>query len=153
MTDAAPADPNKAAAVEEPSDDDESVEQVLQEDLDAELIDAAKANDLEGVVVALDKTANPQFKKDGWSPLLWAACNGNEDMVRILINRKAGEEYIKECKTTDNTEVAENAANYEEEEDDPFIPGMDASKHGKYTPLHWASYKGYYKVVWILLKN
>lgn len=29
---------------------------------------------------------------------------------------------------------------------------MDASKHGKYTPLHWASYKGWYKVVWILLK-
>lgn len=23
---------------------------------------------------------------------------------------------------------------------------------GKYTPLHWASYKGFYKVVWILLK-
>ncbi len=23
---------------------------------------------------------------------------------------------------------------------------------GKYTPLHWASYKGHYKVVWILLK-
>jgi hypothetical protein len=49
MTDAAPADPNKAAAVEEPSDDDESVEQVLQEDLDAELMLAAKENDIEGV--------------------------------------------------------------------------------------------------------
>ena len=24
---------------------------------------------------------------------------------------------------------------------------------GKYTPLHWASYKGHYKVVWILLKE
>jgi len=32
------------------------------------------------------------------------------------------------------------------------VKPMDASKHGKYTPLHWASYKGYYKVVWILLK-
>ena len=29
---------------------------------------------------------------------------------------------------------------------------MDARKHGKYTPLHWASYKGYLKIVWILLK-
>jgi len=50
MTDAAPADPAKAAAaVEEPSEDDSDVEEVLQEDLDAELIEAAKANDLEGV--------------------------------------------------------------------------------------------------------
>lgn len=24
---------------------------------------------------------------------------------------------------------------------------------GKYTPLHWASYKGHYKVVWLLLKE
>ena len=24
---------------------------------------------------------------------------------------------------------------------------------GKYTPLHWASYKGHYKIVWILLKE
>ena len=74
--------------------------------------------------------------------------------MRILINRKAGEEYIKEGKSADNAEVTENNANnYEEEEDDPFVPEIDAAKHGKYTPLHWASYKGYYKVVWILLKN
>ena len=74
--------------------------------------------------------------------------------MRILINRKAGEEYIKEGKSGDSTIVAEDkAANYEEEEEDPFVPEIDAAKHGKYTPLHWASYKGYYKVVWILLKN
>lgn len=29
----------------------------------------------------------------------------------------------------------------------------DPKKFGKYTPLHWASYKGYYKVTWLLLKN
>jgi|TARA_B110001450_G_scaffold241748_1_gene251456 hypothetical protein len=49
MTDAAPADPAKPVAIEEPSEDDSDVEEVKQEDLDAELIDAAKANDLEGV--------------------------------------------------------------------------------------------------------
>ncbi len=27
----------------------------------------------------------------------------------------------------------------------------DASKVGKYTPMHWASFKGHYKVVWLLL--
>jgi ankyrin repeat protein len=29
-------------------------------------------------VQLLDKKANALFKKDGWTPLLWAACNGNE---------------------------------------------------------------------------
>lgn len=28
----------------------------------------------------------------------------------------------------------------------------DAKKTGRYSPLHWASYKGFYKVVWLLLK-
>lgn len=28
----------------------------------------------------------------------------------------------------------------------------DAKKIGRYSPLHWASYKGFYKVVWLLLK-
>jgi len=32
------------------------------------------------------------------------------------------------------------------------VKPKDAQKVGKYTPLHWASYKGHYKVVWILLK-
>ena len=35
---------------------------------------------------------------------------------------------------------------------DPFVKPKDAQKVGRYTPLHWASYKGHYKVVWILIK-
>ena len=40
----------------------------------------------------------------------------------------------------------------EEVEHDPFVKPLDAKKCGKYTPLHWASYKGFSKVVWLLLK-
>ena len=40
----------------------------------------------------------------------------------------------------------------DQENYDPFIKPKDARKVGKYTPLHWASYKGFYKIVWILLK-
>jgi len=29
---------------------------------------------------------------------------------------------------------------------------MDARKFGRYTPLHWASYKGHLQMVWLLLK-
>ena len=41
----------------------------------------------------------------------------------------------------------------DEEGVDPFVKPKDARKVGKYTPLHWASYKGFYRVVWILMKN
>lgn len=46
----------------------------------------------------------------------------------------------------------EKMAKADEEDFDPFVKPKDARKVGKYTPLHWASYKGHYKVVWILLK-
>jgi len=71
-------------------------------------------------------------------------------MVRILIKRNAGEEYLKEpAQTTQNDDDHKNN-NDEEEEKDPFYKELDARKHGKYSPLHWASYKGYFKVVWVL---
>lgn len=37
--------------------------------------------------------------------------------------------------------------------DDPFKKPKIASIVGRYTPLHWASYKGHYRIVWILLKE
>jgi hypothetical protein len=59
MTDAAPADPKAAEAVEDNSEEDSDEEPIKQEDLDAELMEAAKSNDIDAVVVALDKQANP----------------------------------------------------------------------------------------------
>lgn len=94
---------------------------------------------------ALEAGGNVIFEKDGWNPLLWAACNGNEEIVRILIKRDACSPYLKE---SDNQ--GGDAKN--EEEEDPFRKPEDAKKIGKYTPLHWASYKGWAKIVWILLK-
>jgi len=47
---------------------------------------AVKENNYEGVFEALTKlNADPCVEENGWNPLLWAACNGNEDIVRILI--------------------------------------------------------------------
>jgi hypothetical protein len=34
----------------------------------------------------------------------------------------------------------------------PSKKADDPAKTGKYTPMHWASYHGHYKVVWILMK-
>jgi len=40
------------------------------------------------------KQTNPNTEKDGWNPLLWAACNGNEEIVRLLIKNNAHSTYI-----------------------------------------------------------
>jgi ankyrin repeat protein len=40
------------------------------------------------------KQANPAVEKDGWNPLLLAACNGNEDIVRLLLKNNAHTGYI-----------------------------------------------------------
>ena len=44
------------------------------------------------------------------------------------------------------------AENLDSEEHNAFVKQPDPKKFGKYTPLHWASYKGFYKVSWLLLK-
>jgi ankyrin repeat protein len=32
--------------------------------------------------------------KDGWNSILWAACNGNEEVLRILIQNGATSQYV-----------------------------------------------------------
>jgi len=41
----------------------------------------------------------------------------------------------------------------EEGEPNPFMKPKIASEVGRYTPLHWASYKGWFRIVWMLLKE
>ena len=73
------------------SDDDEFTDedeekQMSQQQKDEILMKAVKENNYEGVFEALTKlNADPCVEENGWNPLLWAACNGNEDIVRILI--------------------------------------------------------------------
>lgn len=97
------------------------------------------------------KQANPSTEKDGWNPLLWAACNGNEEIVRLLIKNNAHTSYINQ--ESDAEGIQAHKGNDGEEHSDPFVKPPDAQKVGKYTPMHWASYKGHYKVVWLLLKQ
>jgi len=131
-------------------DSAEEQEEMTQEERDAGLLDAVKANDYDLAEELLNKQASPTWTKDGWNSLLWAACNGNEDMVRLLIQHNAHSPYINQQQ--DETQISDKANQSGEEGHNAFAKPEDASKVGKYTPLHWASYKGHYKVVWLLLK-
>jgi ankyrin repeat protein len=133
------------------SDEEEKEEETPQEELDKNLLDACRENRMEDVNLWLDKKANPLFEADGWNPLLWASCNGNEEIIRALIKRNAVSQYLNQ--KSSNVDPDDKTKSNDEEDKDPFEKPKDARKVGKYTPLHWASYKGFHKVVWILLKE
>ena len=106
----------------------------------------------------LSKHASPTEEKDGWNPLLWASSNGNEEIVRMLIKHNACVPYLNQNQEDMTASPEKTNANMSggggfDEEYDPFVKPKDAKKVGKYTPLHWASYKGHFKVVWLLLKE
>ena len=74
--------------------DSEKPEELSQELKDSNLLAAVKENNYEQVEEMLLKQANPAVEKDGWNPLLLAACNGNEDIVRLLLKNNAHTGYI-----------------------------------------------------------
>lgn len=81
--------------VEEDEDAEEvEEEQISQEQLDELLIKACQDNNYEDAEFYLSKHASPVAEKDGWNPLLWAATNGNEAIVRLLIKHNACGPYL-----------------------------------------------------------
>ena len=139
-------------------DDDEEneEEEPSQEEADTGLLEACRTSNMEQILFWLSKKGNPSYHKDGWNPLLWAACNGNEAVVRVLIKHGGCEMYLtNKYAEQETSELGEDENRVEEDEEEdynPFVKPKDARKEGRYTPLHWASYKGFYKIVWILLK-
>lgn len=76
------------------SDEEENEEETPQEELDKNLLDACRENRVDDVNLWIEKKANVLFEADGWNPLLWAACNGNEQIVRALIKANAIAPYL-----------------------------------------------------------
>ena len=79
-------------------------------------------------------------------------------MVRLLLKHNAAAPYNETTAEemgagAGGAAAGNDAANSNDEFYDPFVKPPVASQTGKYTPLHWASYKGHYRVVWLLLKD
>lgn len=142
----APAQEYNAGGLSDSDEDDE--EEMTKEQVEELMMEAVKSNNLEQFEEVLKHPrASVHCEKNGWTPLLWAACNGNEDIVRHLIKRDAHSAYIAK-----DEEEKIGGGDGDDEPYDPFTKADDPAKTGKYTPLHWASYHGHYKVVWILMK-
>lgn len=115
------------------------------EEANQNLLQACKDNDEETALEYLQgKEINASYEdEEKWTPLSWVCCNGNEKLAKILIkDHGAASMYIKDKEEKE-----------EEDSSNPFQKPKVASEVGKYTPLHWASYKGHIRIVWMLLKE
>ena len=94
---------------------------------------------LEGKDIKVD-----YIDQENWTPLAWTCCNGNEKLTKMLLKEhNAGAMYMQQKEEDEEEDTSS----------DPFKKPQIASEVGKYTPLHWASYKGHYRIVWMLLKE
>jgi ankyrin repeat protein len=77
------------------SDDESEEEEVSVDDLNNGLLQACRENNIEAALGFLKNAkTNPLYEKENWTPLLWAACNGNEDLCQALIKVNAHAPYL-----------------------------------------------------------
>jgi hypothetical protein len=109
-------------------------------------MEAVRQNSIKDAKELLARGAgwNPKSKEQ-WSPMQWAACYGYEELIRLLISKHMAEPYLLSEKKTSKNIDDFNGVDFKK----PEI----ASVVGKYTPLHWATYKGHLRIVWLLLKE
>lgn len=64
-------------------------------DLQNQMMNAAKQNDMEGVAYAIEQGINVNMHDgDGWSPIMWAAMHGSVDLVQLLLRNGANPDFV-----------------------------------------------------------
>ena len=71
--------------IDDDDEDEEAEEEISEQEKNTGLLLAAKQNRIEDVTMWLDKGASTSYEEDNWNPILWAANNGNEKLMRVLI--------------------------------------------------------------------
>ena len=93
----------------------------------ADMIYAARMGDLETVKALLANSVPIGFKDgSGWTALKWAASEGHEDVLALLLDSGAADDEVE-------------------------ASGEGGAVSGGGSALHWAAYKGHVRLVWRLL--
>ena len=124
------------------------------QDLDAKLVDAAKARNTAEVQKLLGEGADANAKdKAGWTALIWAAYFGRTDTVRTLLEKGAD----VNAKGKDGMTALMNAASADYQDIVHSLLEKGANVNAKdndgWTPLFWAAFSGHTDIVRALLEK
>ncbi|KAF4658429.1 Ankyrin repeat and SOCS box protein 12 [Perkinsus chesapeaki] len=142
------------------------VEEILDTDVaNKMLLEACVENNTVECLKLLERRADPTCRDPkSWSPLTWAASNGNVTFARSLLARDAGRAYrsdldISKKGVGGDITLAHNLPRMTLFGHRGYLRGACKlslsipKRRVKHTPLHWAAFKGHLNVVWLLLKD
>ena len=151
----APAPPKDNVPAADDDDDDEGEEgeeekepEPTPEEKAEALHAAAKSGDAEEThrLAVLENAPLDFVDKGGWTPLLWAACNGHEACVNSLVESGAANSMA-----TATAEPEEGDADKQAKDPSPVRSRVAAPATVVNSPLHWAAFKGHLKICFKLL--
>lgn len=112
-----------------------------------------------------DKDTDINAEDSGsWTPIQWAVVNNQIEVLKIILNKLHPDKKEEEDEEEGDVEIPdkikhifnikeEKKLNENETEDfDKIFKKPEVTNNNKYTPLHWAAYKGNRKACSILLK-
>lgn len=99
-----PEEAAEGAPAEDDDDEESGEEEMKTEEIQPLLLEACRENNYDKVDELLKlKNCEVVYEIDGWSPILWAACNGNEDICRLLIAKNACAPYMNQNKAMEGS--------------------------------------------------
>lgn len=121
------------------------------EEKGAALLDAAKIGNVDEVdTLVLAGAPLQHTDKGGWTPLLWASCNGHERCVATLLEAGAAEQLASPPPQEGGAQNA-GQASPTKDPSSPVRPRTVAAQTIVNSPLHWAAFKGHLNIVFKLL--
>ncbi len=118
-------------------DDEEDLK--VKGDYTQQLIKACQRGDFDLAKRCIEKKANVNFEdKKKWTPIVWASCKGHVNILRMLINKNAGNPYLPESQDPNVLK---------------HVKMGTINSNNRPTPLQWACFKCHLGCVWLLLKG
>ena len=150
---AAPEEPNEPAGSGSEEEGPAPEPEPTPEEKGGWLLEAAKAGNKEETSrLVLDSEAGEFMQhtdRQGWTPLLWAACNGHMECVTSLVEHgAAGILAPTEQADAEGEDVAKSPNKHDAS---PVRPRKAPAPNVVNSPLHWSSYKGHLHIVFKLL--